>query len=211
MKERRSERRQLCSDLARISWTDTAGTEHVETAIIDDLSAQGACVQIECDVAPGTRVRLSFPARDYEAVVRHCAHQPPLGYIAGLQFPQGSDWPDNCYEMRHRFDPKWLERPDGVPPAPRLPCHALRSCPKPRVARHGQQSGDGRRQVTEAAHDAAAECGNLDQEDLPRCFHKVFGSGADPAWKQLFVRKYNDCAPACPGMTLPAGKSKAGG
>jgi hypothetical protein len=56
MTERRFEGRFLCADLVRVDWL--AGSRAAE-AVLEDISALGACVQVEEFIPPGSAISIS--------------------------------------------------------------------------------------------------------------------------------------------------------
>ena len=59
--ERRLESRLLCADMARLAWRAGAAAGEAE-AVLEDISAVGACVQTEEEIPVGAQVTLSSGA-----------------------------------------------------------------------------------------------------------------------------------------------------
>jgi hypothetical protein len=53
MQERRSEVRMLCADMVDVSWKDSSGKTRRATALLEDISHSGACLQLETAVPLG--------------------------------------------------------------------------------------------------------------------------------------------------------------
>ena len=62
----RSEARMLCADLVDIRWKDKSGRGRKATAVLEDISASGACVQIDGPIPQNTVVRIRLP-KDHES------------------------------------------------------------------------------------------------------------------------------------------------
>ena len=86
MPERRAETRYLCSDLVRLLWSE-GPRERDETVVLENISASGACVQVEVPVDENTRVRL----QEFHGYVRSCYWRDD-GYFLGIAFAADSQW-----------------------------------------------------------------------------------------------------------------------
>src|SRR5262245_19226897 len=72
MQERRTEFRMLCADMLDVTWTDRAGHEHQSTALLEDISPSGACLQFESPVPTQTPIRLQCADRTLDGKVCYC-------------------------------------------------------------------------------------------------------------------------------------------
>ena len=61
MDERRSEVRMMCADMVEVRWKDRTGGEQGTTAILEDISASGACLQTEEPIPLGAKIRWDEP------------------------------------------------------------------------------------------------------------------------------------------------------
>jgi len=110
--ERRAETRLLCSDLIKIS---VEGEETREFMVnLEDISASGACLQLEEPLARDTSVCLLLGRWRFRAKVKYCI-QNKIGYFAGVQFHARQKW------SRERYEPKHLLDPTQVAPSRPLP------------------------------------------------------------------------------------------
>src|SRR5580698_3185932 len=119
MSERRFEGRFLCADMVRVEWKAEAGPsalpgasgEILRTveAVLEDISALGACVQVEEAIPTGISVSISFGAgnraqRDENAQlwgsVSYCAYRD-YGYFVGIQFSNEMRWSSGVFEPQH--------------------------------------------------------------------------------------------------------------
>lgn len=110
MLRERSEARMLCADLVDIRWKDISGRGHKSTAILEDISASGACVQVEAPIPQNTLVRIYHPKGQLQGKVRYCVYRE-IGYFVGLQFEQDCKWSKKEYQPQHMLDmPRLLAR-----------------------------------------------------------------------------------------------------
>lgn len=107
MQERRSEVRLLCADLVQVSWKDQKGKRHQASALLEDISVSGACIQTEVPVPIGAVVRWRTPKKDFQGFVRYCEYRE-IGYFAGVEFDSGSKWSKQSFRPRHLLDVKQL-------------------------------------------------------------------------------------------------------
>ena len=106
MRERRLEVRMLCADLVEVSWKDASGKRVKAQAVLEDISAAGACLQLETSVPLDSVVRWHSPKKEFSGLVRYCVYRE-IGYFVGVQFDFGSRWSKNMYQPQHLLD---LER-----------------------------------------------------------------------------------------------------
>jgi hypothetical protein len=78
-----------------------SGPSHSEWAILEDISASGACLEIEEPIPPDTIVTLQFPNDRCQATVKYCKFAK-INYLLGVQFEQGYRW------SRRKFKPDHL-------------------------------------------------------------------------------------------------------
>jgi hypothetical protein len=97
----RTEDRELCADLVKIEWMPESGPMRSDWAILEDISASGACLQVEQPILPGTTVFLNFPDNRCQARIQYCKYGR-MSYLLGLRFEQGYRW------SRRRFKPDHL-------------------------------------------------------------------------------------------------------
>jgi hypothetical protein len=105
MTERRLETRLLCADLVRIRW-------NVRTleGVLEDISPQGACVQVEEQIPPGEAVSISECAAQlalFTGVVTYCVRRD-CGYLLGIRFTGPRTWSCGVFEPQHLTDPEGL-------------------------------------------------------------------------------------------------------
>ena len=116
MQERRSEIRMMCADLMEVSWA-AQGRRHKVLALLEDISASGACLQLESPVPVGAEVQWSVkvPAhtkhrgtkKEFSGCVRYCEYRE-IGYFVGVEFDVRSKWSRSSYKPQHLLDLKHL-------------------------------------------------------------------------------------------------------
>ena len=102
MIERRTEIRLLCSDLIKIRLEG----EHPRqlTANLEDISALGACLQLEEPLLVNATVSLLCRQCRLRGRVKYCIHNE-IGYFIGVRFHARQKWSRERYEPKHLLDP----------------------------------------------------------------------------------------------------------
>jgi len=103
--EKRRDHRLLCAGLVRVRWTGADGRAVSTIANLDDLSRRGVSLLLECAIARGTRVELSYRDLEASGEVRY-SKPTDLGWIAGVVFDAGSQWDPVACPPEHLLDPK---------------------------------------------------------------------------------------------------------
>jgi hypothetical protein len=115
MLERRWERRLLCADLVQVEWKDGAGWTRETTAILEDISRSGACLQTDVPVPVKALVRVRHGRKTLEGTVRYCAYHE-IGYFTGVTFVAKQEWSQKVFRPKHLVDLAMLEiEPDPKP------------------------------------------------------------------------------------------------
>ena len=110
MLRERSEARMLCADLVDIRWKDKTGRGRKATALLEDISASGACVQLEGPIPQNTVVKICHPKVQLQGTVKYCVYRD-IGYFVGLQFGPDSRWSKRQFQPQHMLDmPRLLAR-----------------------------------------------------------------------------------------------------
>ncbi len=108
MLERRWERRLLCADLVEVEWRDAAGENHHTTAILEDISRNGACLQTDLPMPVEEVVRVRHGRKTLEGRVSYCMYRD-IGYFAGINFKGKQHWSRRLFRPKHLVDPAKLE------------------------------------------------------------------------------------------------------
>lgn len=107
MPERRIEPRLMCADLVDIEWCDPQGRQQRTVANLEDISAVGACLQVEDEIPLRTIVRITIMQNSYVGEIRYCVFRE-FGYFLGVQFEAGVKWNARAFKPLHLFDPREL-------------------------------------------------------------------------------------------------------
>lgn len=102
-KDRRAERRSLCSNLAEIAFHDQTGRLVRQHALVEDVSANGVCISSSLPVSEGGRVTLHADGFIAEGVVRYC-HLGDYSFLIGLEFPAGQGPGSRGWRPDHLLD-----------------------------------------------------------------------------------------------------------
>jgi hypothetical protein len=103
MQERRSEVRMLCADMVEVCWKDQAGRAQKATGLLEDISAFGACLQMETDVPLEAEIHWESPQQAFAGRVRYCVYRE-IGYFVGMEFGPESRWSKKTYQPQHLLD-----------------------------------------------------------------------------------------------------------
>jgi hypothetical protein len=103
MDERRSEVRMMCADMVEVRWKDRTGGEQGTTAILEDISASGACLQTEEPIPLGAKIRWDEPKQEFQGYVRYCVYRE-IGYFVGVEFDASFKWSKKAFKPQHLLD-----------------------------------------------------------------------------------------------------------
>jgi hypothetical protein len=115
MLERRWERRLLCADLVEVEWQDQTGKTCSTTAILEDISASGTCLQADIPVPVEALVRVRHGRKTLEGTVSYCAYHE-IGYFAGVTFTAKQRWSERMFRPKHLVDLAKLEAAQDAEP-----------------------------------------------------------------------------------------------
>jgi len=107
MADKRIEPRLMCADLVDVEWRDCNGRSQHIVANLEDISALGACIQVECEIPLRTTIRMTVLKVEYVGEVRYCVFRE-YGYFLGIQFEPGVKWSSRAFKPLHLFDPRRL-------------------------------------------------------------------------------------------------------
>jgi hypothetical protein len=108
MNDRRSEQRLLCSQLVIFRLGEPAGSAESHEAILEDISAAGACVQLNKPVPVGAAGHLVVPGRRLPGTIRYCEFRE-IGHFVGIEFDPGVLWSEEDFRPEHLLDPRVLK------------------------------------------------------------------------------------------------------
>ena len=122
MRERRLAHRFWCADLVRVEWRDSRNDVRSVEAILEDISALGACVQVEEPIPVGAVISMSAHCehgtdgkpcgrdcvgRDgpgtkarFSGRVSHCEYRD-FGFFVGIRLSDETRWSSRLFHPRH--------------------------------------------------------------------------------------------------------------
>lgn len=103
MNERRLAGRYLCADMARLNWFAGEDNLRSEQVVLEDISALGACVQLEEPVSLGSVVMLTVGDTPFYGHVCYCTHRDDA-YFIGLRFSNDTTWSAAIVRPKHLTD-----------------------------------------------------------------------------------------------------------
>ena len=107
MEDRRAESRMLCADMIEVSWPDGPERTCSATALLEDISPSGVCLQLEKPAPLGARISWITAGRHFNGRVRYCVYRE-IGYFVGVEFTPGTKWSQQDFEPQHLLDLKNL-------------------------------------------------------------------------------------------------------
>ncbi len=99
----RDDQRSLCADLIKIIWTDESGGKQKELVVLEDISPNGACLQVEHPIKVGIPISLLYPDGRYYGRIRYCVFQD-TGYFVGVEFDPGYEWSKRQFMPSHLLE-----------------------------------------------------------------------------------------------------------
>ena len=108
MLEKRWERRLLCADMVEVEWQNQAGAKSKATAILEDISRAGACVQTDVLLPVDAVIRIHHGRKTLEGKVTYCEFRE-IGYFVGMTFTADQHWSERLFRPKHLLDPVELE------------------------------------------------------------------------------------------------------
>jgi hypothetical protein len=103
MQRSRAEIRMLCADLVDVYWKEPAGRKRKSTALLEDISTSGMCLQFEIPLAIETYVDVHCPGGRLAGIVRYCVYRE-IGYFVGIELEPSSKWSREQFEPQHLLD-----------------------------------------------------------------------------------------------------------
>jgi len=93
----------MCADMVEVRWKDRTGGEQGTTAILEDISASGACLQTEEAIPLGVKIRWDEPKQEFQGYVRYCVYRE-IGYFVGVEFDASFKWSKKTFTPQHLLD-----------------------------------------------------------------------------------------------------------
>lgn len=104
MDDRRTNPRNLCSDIVELFWEDEGGWPVRTHAVIEDISSDGACLQSEISIAYGTCLDIRMGESRFEGRVCYCT-LVDHSYFMGVRFLPAIHWVPGVDDPLHLFGP----------------------------------------------------------------------------------------------------------
>ncbi len=95
--------RMLCADMVDVRWKDREGSEQRTTAILEDISSSGACLQVEEPIPLGRGNSLGSARQEFQGYVRYCVYRE-IGYFVGVEFDASFKWSKKAFKPQHLLD-----------------------------------------------------------------------------------------------------------
>jgi hypothetical protein len=102
--ESRSVPRSLCADLVTVEWKDPDGWLHEVGTVLEDISEQGACLQVESAIPQGIDVLIRHKGTALFACrTIYCVYRD-IGYYVGVEYGPGVVWSKRDFLPDHLLD-----------------------------------------------------------------------------------------------------------
>jgi hypothetical protein len=100
--DRRNHNRFLCADLVRVKWFEASSplTGKSTEAVLEDISALGACVQVEQSIPLNAPITLTVGGVSFEGGVCYSVYRD-YGYFVGIRFAKDTEWSHDRVVPRH--------------------------------------------------------------------------------------------------------------
>jgi hypothetical protein len=86
-----------------VRWQDPDGHPRRATALLEDISRSGACLQLDRPVPQGTVLEMDCRKWRLSARVRYCVYRE-IGYFVGVEFGVDSRWSVKQFRPLHLLD-----------------------------------------------------------------------------------------------------------
>ena len=71
--------------------------------LLEDISASGACLQLESAVPLGVEIVWKSPKQQFSGRVRYCVYRE-IGYFVGVELDSSSRWSKKAFKPQHLLD-----------------------------------------------------------------------------------------------------------
>jgi len=97
----------MCADLVAVHWKDESGVEQQASALLEDISTSGACLNLDSPLPLGASVVIQYRKGRFEGSVCYCFFRE-IGYYVGVHFRPATKWSPREYRPKHLLDLKRL-------------------------------------------------------------------------------------------------------
>jgi hypothetical protein len=103
MTEKRHQNRSICADLVHLEWIGHSGVCEC-TAVLEDISPRGACLQVESPVPVEIEAVISHGKHwSAECRIKYCSFRE-IGYYLGVEFVDADSWRKHEFRPDHLMD-----------------------------------------------------------------------------------------------------------
>ena len=135
MSERRLESRFLCAELVTVDWVpaeaeaegEVSEVPRIVEAVLEDISALGACVQVEDRIPLGAAISISAHhgggdsgSARFSGYVSYCEYRD-FGYFVGIRLSDETPWSTGAFEPEHLTNLAAMSRRASGKPKKRSP------------------------------------------------------------------------------------------
>lgn len=89
--------------MLEVSWKDTTGHNGQATALLEDISPSGACLQLETAIPLASEIRWTSPKQEFSGHVRYCVYRE-IGYFVGVEFASAIRWSSKRFKPQHMLN-----------------------------------------------------------------------------------------------------------
>jgi PilZ domain-containing protein len=107
MIDRRIEPRLMCADIVEVEWKDELGQPRKCTGLLEDISPQGACLQLDDPLPLDTDLDIEYHKGRLKGSVSYC-YFSEIGYWVGVRFGSDMTWSLKRFRPKHMLDLKKL-------------------------------------------------------------------------------------------------------
>jgi len=93
----------LCADMVEVTWTAGGVRHSVDTALLEDISPSGACLQLEEAAPVGASIDWKLAGYSFSGKIRYCVYRE-IGYFVGVEFAPGLKWSQTDIQPQHLLD-----------------------------------------------------------------------------------------------------------
>ena len=93
----------MCADMVDVCWKDAGARSRRSTALLEDISQHGTCLQLERELPLGTVITIEVGKVRLTGTIRYCVFRE-IGYFLGVEFEQDSEWSQEKFQPQHLLD-----------------------------------------------------------------------------------------------------------
>lgn len=97
----------MCAEMVGVEWRDDLGQVCRCTGLLEDISPNGACLQLDVPLSLGTVLDIEYHKGYLEGSVSYC-YFCEIGYWVGVRFGSNMKWSLKRFRPRHLLDLKKL-------------------------------------------------------------------------------------------------------